>query len=73
MPQKSSPSKETLRAVLREHQRGYTGEGKDLDAALDAAYKKGVRAGHHVFEVEHIFIRGDNPLSGYAVVLTPHG
>jgi len=73
VPQKGSDSKEALRAVLRDYQRQYTGEGKDLDAAINAAYRKGARAGHQVFEVEHIFIRGDNPLSGYAVVLTPHG
>jgi hypothetical protein len=39
---------------------------------LKDAYEKGKASGHKVFRVEEIFIAGDNPLSGYAVVISPH-
>ena len=68
-----SDSAEILRNVLADEQ-GYSGEGDTLDEALRVAWENGKRAsGHHVYRVKHIFIRGDNPLSGYGVVITPHG
>jgi hypothetical protein len=68
-----SDSAATLREVLALYEREYTGEGEKLRDALDAAYEKGKESGHQVFRVQEIFIRGDNPLSGYGVVITPHG
>ncbi|TML94191.1 MAG: hypothetical protein E6G03_14135 [Actinobacteria bacterium] len=70
--QNESDSASILRNVLADEQ-GYTGEGDDLKAALNDAYEKGKAAGHRVFRVKDIYIRGDNPLSGYAVVIIPHG
>lgn len=71
--QDESDSAATLREVLALYEREYTGEGEKLKDALDAAYEKGKESGHQVFRVQEIFIRGDNPLSGYGVVITPHG
>ena len=70
--QNESDSATILRKVVADEQ-GYSGEGDDLGAALDDAYRKGKEAGYRVFRVKDIYIRGDNPLSGYAVVITPHG
>jgi hypothetical protein len=72
-----SDSEAILDRVLQKYQR-YTGKSMDGDAAtledaLRDAYKKGEKDGHKLFRVEEIFIAGDNPLSGYAVVITPHG
>jgi hypothetical protein len=52
----------------------YAGEGKTLGEALENAYENGKRAsGKHLFQLEHIFLQGENPLSGYAVIIRPHG
>ncbi len=71
--QNESDSAATLREVLAQFEQEYTGEGEELKDALNAAYEKGKASGHQVFRVQEIFIRGDNPLSGYGVVITPHG
>lgn len=68
-----SDSGELLREVLAQFEHEYTGEGEKLKDALNVAYEKGKESGHKVFRVQEIFIRGDNPLSGYGVVITPHG
>jgi hypothetical protein len=70
-----SESEEILDRVLSKYQR-YTGKSIGDDAtvedALKNAYESGKESGHKVFRVEEIFIVGDNPLSGYAVVIGPH-
>jgi hypothetical protein len=70
--QNESDSAAILRRLLADYEREFTGEGDDLQDALNEAYEKGKAAGYNVFRVEHIFIAGDNPLSGYAVVLGGH-
>ena len=70
--QNQSDSAAILRNILAEEQ-DYTGVGDDLETALKDAYDKGKGSGHRVFRVKDIFIRGDNPLSGYGVVIIPHG
>jgi hypothetical protein len=69
-----SESEEILDRVLANYQR-YTGksmgDGATVEAALNDAYENGKASGHKVFRVEEIFIVGDNPLSGYAVVIGP--
>jgi hypothetical protein len=68
--QNGSDSDDLLSEILEE----YGGEGKTLEEALENAYENGKRAsGKHVFSIEHIYLRGENPLSGYAVVIKPHG
>jgi len=70
-----SESEEILDRVLSKYER-FTGtsmgEGGTVEDALKDAYEKGKASGHKVFRVEEIFIAGDNPLSGYAVVISPH-
>lgn len=62
-----------LRGLLEQYEQEYSGEGDDLRAALEDAYEKAKGSGHKVFRVQEIFIRGDNPLSGYGVVISPSG
>jgi hypothetical protein len=65
-----SNSEGLLSEILEE----YGGEGKTLHEALENAYENGKSAsGKHVFRLEHIYLHGENPLSGYAVVIRPHG
>jgi hypothetical protein len=66
-------SGELLRDVLSRYEQEFSGEGDDFAKALEDAYEKAKVSGHKVFKVEHIFIRGDNPLSGYGVVISPDG
>jgi hypothetical protein len=68
-----SDSQELVDEILRGYEQDYTGSGRTLEDALEDAYEKAKASGKHVFHVEHIFVTGDNPLSGYAVVLHPHG
>jgi hypothetical protein len=68
-----SDSERLLLEILEGYEQEYTGSGDTLDDALKNAYKNAEASGKHVFHVNHIFIRGDNPLSGYGVVISPHG
>jgi hypothetical protein len=68
-----SDSQGILRGILAQYEREFSGEGDDLKAALEDAYEKAKGSGHKVFRVQEIFIRGDNPLSGYGVVISPSG
>jgi hypothetical protein len=72
-----SESEGILEEALRKHQR-YTGkvldgEASKLEDAFREAYEKGASDGHRLFRVEEIFVVGDNPLSGYGVVISPTG
>ena len=71
--QNGSDSEGLLLEVLKGYEQEYTGSGDTLDAAFKNAYENAKGSGKHVFHVNHIFIRGDNPLSGYGVVISPHG
>ena len=70
-----SESEEILDRALAKYER-FTGkaigESATVEDALKDAYEKGKASGHKVFRVEEILIVGDNPLSGYAVVIGPH-
>jgi len=68
-----SDSESLLSEVLDRYEDTYTGYGKTLEEAHQDAYEKGKSSGHRVFHVRATFIRGDNPLSGYAVVIGPTG
>jgi hypothetical protein len=50
---------------------GIPGDGKDLPAAFADAWEKGKASGHRVFRVQDIFVWGENPISGYRVIITP--
>lgn len=69
--QNESDSAALLHEALARYE-DFTGEGDTLEKALNDAYEKGKASGK-VFRVQEIFIRGDNPLSGYGVVISPHG
>ena len=71
--QNGSDSEGLLLEVLEGYEQEYTGSGRTLEEALEDAYEHGKASGKHVFHVNHIFISGDNPLSGYGVVINPHG
>jgi hypothetical protein len=71
--QNGSESESLLSEILEPYEHDYTGSGRTLEDAIEQAYEKAKGSGKHVFHVEHIFVAGDNPLSGYAVVLHPHG
>ena len=65
-----SDSESILDDILEE----YAGTGTTLHEAFENAYENGKKgSGKHLFHVEHIYLQGDNPLSGYAVVVKPHG
>ena len=68
-----SDSERTLLEVLEGYEQEYTGSGDTLEEALENAYENAKASGKHVFHVNHILVRGDNPLSGYGVVISPHG
>jgi hypothetical protein len=59
---------------LRALEQGYPGDGPDLDTAFRNAWERGKAAsGRRVYRVQDIFIWGENPISGYRVILTPAG
>jgi len=69
-----SDSDKTLSDVLAQFEHGYTGEGEKLHEALDRAWKKATKSSEHrVFRVQEIFVTGENPISGYGVVISPTG
>jgi hypothetical protein len=56
---------------LRVTEESFPGDGGTLGDAIEDAYEKGKRAGHKVLRVRDIYVYGDNPISGYRVVVTP--
>jgi hypothetical protein len=50
---------------------GFAGNGRDIQAAFDDAWERGKASGHRSFRVQEIFVWGENPISGYRVVITP--
>ena len=51
--------------------RSFAGDGRDIQAAFDDAWERGKASGHRAFRVQEIFVWGENPISGYRVVITP--
>jgi hypothetical protein len=59
---------------LRAIEQGYPGDGIDLPTAFKNAWEHGkASSGHRVYRVQDIFVWGENPISGYRVILTPVG
>jgi hypothetical protein len=50
---------------------GFPGDGRDLAEAFANAWENGKSSGHRVFRVQDIFVWGENPISGYRVIITP--
>jgi hypothetical protein len=50
---------------------GFAGDGKDLSEAFNEAWERGKSSGHRVFRVQDVFVWGENPISGYRVIITP--
>lgn len=71
--QNESDTQRTLRDALAEYETGYAGQGATLHEAIENAYDNARSSEKRVFHVDHILVWGENPLSGYAVVLHPHG
>ncbi|HLB19976.1 MAG TPA: hypothetical protein VK613_12695 [Gaiellaceae bacterium] len=59
--------------VLRGLEQSFTGDGLTLDEAFKNAWERGKSSGHRVFRAQDIFVWGDNPISGYRVIITPVG
>ena len=59
--------------VLRALEQSFPGDGRTLDEAFDKAWERGKASGHRVFRMQEIFVWGDNPISGYRVIITPVG
>jgi hypothetical protein len=58
---------------LRASEQSFSGDGLSLEEAFQHAWEKGKASGHRVFRVQDIFVWGDNPISGYRVIITPVG
>ena len=59
---------------LADLEQGYPGDGPDLQTAIERAWENGKNAsGRRVFRVQETFVWGDNPISGYRVILVPVG
>jgi hypothetical protein len=58
---------------LRALEHSFPGDGRTLDEAFERAWERGKASGHRVFRVQETFVWGDNPISGYRVVITPVG
>jgi hypothetical protein len=54
-------------------EQSFAGDGYPLDEAFKNAWNRGKSSGHRVFRVQEIFVWGDNPISGYRVIITPAG
>jgi hypothetical protein len=48
-----------------------SGEGSDVEAAIRNAWGKRKETDPKVFRVKEIFIWGENPISGYRVIIGP--
>lgn len=57
--------------LVRATEQTFPGDGRDLQGAIEDAYEKGKRSGYKLFRVKDIYVYGDNPISGYRVVVTP--
>jgi hypothetical protein len=54
-------------------EQGFPGDGRTLEEAFEKAWERGKASGHRVFRVQETFVWGDNPISGYRVIITPVG
>jgi hypothetical protein len=53
---------------------GIPGDGRDLPTAIANAWENGkAQSGHRAYRVQEILVWGENPISGYRVILTPVG
>jgi hypothetical protein len=59
--------------VVLATEQSYPGDGRTLDAAFNNAWERGKSAGHRAFRVQAILVWGENPISGYRVILGPVG
>jgi hypothetical protein len=59
--------------VIRTTEQSYPGDGRTLNDAFNNAWDKGKRDGHRAFRVQTILVWGENPISGYRVILGPVG
>jgi hypothetical protein len=50
---------------------GIPGDGPDLETAIQRAWDRGKSADHKVFRIQEIYVWGENPISGYRVVIGP--
>ena len=58
---------------LRLLEQNFSGDGFPLEDAFNKAWEHGKASGHRVFRVQEILVWGDNPISGYRVIIIPVG
>jgi hypothetical protein len=52
---------------------GIPGEGPDVETAIRNAWGKRKSTDSKVFRVQEVYVWGDNPISGYRVIIGPVG
>jgi hypothetical protein len=57
--------------LVRLTQGGIPGDGPDLETAIRRAWDRGKSADHKSFRVQEIYVFGENPISGYRVIIGP--
>ena len=58
---------------LRALEQNFSGDGATLEEAFNTAWEHGKASGHRVFRTQEILVWGDNPISGYRVIIIPVG
>lgn len=51
----------------------FKGKGEKLHEAIQDAWSQAPKSGQTTYEVTKIFVEGNNPLTGYVVVLSAPG
>jgi hypothetical protein len=54
-------------------QGGIPGEGPDVETAIRNSWGKRKSGDSRIYRVQEIFVWGDNPISGYRVIIGPTG
>jgi hypothetical protein len=57
-------------AILRLE--GFAGDGRDLQSAVTDAWQNATkRSESRAYRIQEVFVWGENPISGYRVIITP--
>jgi hypothetical protein len=61
------------RGVRESGENEFHGDGSKLEDAIHDAHEKAKGAGHRAYRVTEIYAWGENPISGYRVIVAPVG
>jgi hypothetical protein len=59
--------------ILRVTQPGIPGDGRDVEEAIRNAWGKRESGDSRVYRIQEVYVWGENPISGYRVVIGPTG